>query len=150
MAHNHGSIHGDDVYEQSLLAELEAAAPSAPAGASAALSPVVGEGVAEVLAQMNLDQNPPREVRSETPSNLIRDLIHKATRKRSKSLDSNAARTSEPIVISSRDHPMQLGARPKTRQTKHVATTAQIIQTDNNKKSLARICLLYTSPSPRD
>ena len=62
MAHNHGSIHGDDVYEQSLLAELEAAAPSAPAGASAALSPVVGEGVAEVLAQMNLDQNPPREV----------------------------------------------------------------------------------------
>ena len=49
MAHTHGSIHGDDVYEQSLLAELEAAAPSAPAGASAALSPVVGEGVACLL-----------------------------------------------------------------------------------------------------
>ena len=101
MAHNRDSVHADDVYEQSLLSELEAVEPSAPAGASAALSPVVGEGVAEVLAQMNLGQNPPRDVRSETPSNLIRGLIHKATRKRSKSLDSNAARTSEPIVISS-------------------------------------------------
>ena len=66
MDHNSGSVHVDDVYEQSLLAELEALEPSAPAGASAALSPVVGEGVAEVLAQMNLDQNPPRDVRSDS------------------------------------------------------------------------------------
>ena len=71
----------------------------------------------------------------------VQGLIHKATRKRSKSLDSNAARSTKPIVVSSRDHPMQLGARPKTRQTKQVATTAQIIQrdSDSNKKSLARI-----------
>ena len=52
MAHNRDSVHGDDLYEQSLLAELEAVEPSAPVGASAAFSPEEGEGVAEVLAQI--------------------------------------------------------------------------------------------------
>ena len=54
MAHNRDSLPGDDLYEQSLLAELEAVEPSTLAGASAVPSPVAGEGVAEVLAQMDL------------------------------------------------------------------------------------------------
>ena len=134
MSHTRNSSPGDDFYERSLLAELETAGPSAPVGALAAFFPEEGEGVAEVLEQMDLVQNPPRDTRSETPSNIIKGLIHKATRKCSKSLDSNAARSTEPIVESRLDHPMQLGARPKIRQTRQVATT----------------CLLYTSPSPRD
>ena len=62
MAHNRDYLPGDDLYEQSLLAELEAVEPSAPAGASAVPSPVAGEGVAEVLAQMDLGQNPLRDL----------------------------------------------------------------------------------------
>ena len=131
MSHTRDSSPGDDLYERSLLA----------VGALAAFSPEEGEGVAEVMEQMDLVQNPPRDIRSETPSNIIKGLIHKATRKSSKSLDSNAARSTEPIVESRRDHPMQLGARPKVRQTRQVATTAQVMlkDSDSTKKSLARI-----------
>ena len=152
MAHNRDSLPGDDLYEQSLLAELEAVEPSTLAGASAVPSPVAGEGVAEVLAQMDLGQNPLRDIRSETPSNIFKGLIHKATRKRSKSLDSNAVRSTEPIVESRRDHPMQLGARPKIRQSRQVATAAQVLRKDSDggKKSLARIDPLALDNSERE
>ena len=112
MSHTRDSSPGVDLNERSLLAELEAAEPSAPVGALAAFSPVEGEGVAEIMEQMDLVQNPPRDTRSETPSNIIKGLIHKATRKRSKSLDSNAARSTEPRVESRRD---------QIRQTRQVA-----------------------------
>ena len=108
MSHTRDSSPGDDLYERSLLAELEAAESSAPVGASAAFSPEEGEGIAEVMEQMDSVQNPPRDIRSETPSNIIKGLIHKATRKRSKSLDSNTVRSTEPIVQSRRDHSILL------------------------------------------
>ena len=53
MSHTRDSSPGVDLYERSLLAELEAAEPSAPVGASAALSLEEGEGVAEVLEQLD-------------------------------------------------------------------------------------------------
>ena len=101
---------------------------------------------------MDLGQNPLRDIRSETPSNIFKGLIHKATRKRSKSLDSNAVRSTEPVVESRRDHPMQLGARPKIRQSRQVATTAQVLRKDSDggKKSLARIDPLALDNSERE
>ena len=56
MSHIRDSSPGDDLYKRSLLTELEAAEPSAPVGASAAFSPEEGEGVAEVMEQMDLVQ----------------------------------------------------------------------------------------------
>ena len=68
MAPNRDSLPGDDLYEQSLLAELEAVEPSTLAGASAVPSPVAEEGAAEVLAQMDLGQNPQRCLLYTSPS----------------------------------------------------------------------------------
>ena len=119
MAHARDYSPSDDRYEKSLLEELEDVAPPAPVDPSAALLPKEGEGVAEVLAHLDIEQNPPRDTRSETPSGIIKGLIHKATRKHSKSLDSNAARSTEPIT-ETRSDPSQLGACPKVRQTRQL------------------------------
>ena len=58
MAHARDDSPSDDRYEKSLLEELEDVATSAPVDPSDVLFPEQGEGVAEVFANLRVEQNP--------------------------------------------------------------------------------------------